>query len=371
MRVFLILLSFTSFSAFGFDNPYTMRSARGLLMGDAFTAINDDAFTLFYNPATLGRHKNDFTMYPINGTLTGTNLLSDLDRFDDFPEEPVGASNLLMDFPAHASGGTAPGFKMFNFALSGIVNDSYDVLLRNKANPTLDIDLRSDRGVAMGVAIPISSGRLTKKSTSGSQTSLGIGAKYIERTGVADRIGFLSPTVLNSLDQDELEDLVKGLGRVRGKGWGFDAGVEHVYRQGNSQFVAGLAALDITGTDFEVPSNADKITVANNRDQFNLGLAYGQDYKVFHYIISADVRALNEEMDFGKRLRTGFEIGVPGLSFMAGMNSGYYSYGATIDMGFIKTTAGIYEVEIGSKYRQVKSSRFVISVTLFDFSFDA
>lgn len=340
-------------------------------MGDAFTAVNDDAFTLFYNPATLGRHKNDFTMYPLNGTFTGTNVLADMDRFDDFPEEPVGASDVLMNYPAHASAGTAPGFKMFNFALTGIVADSYDVLLRNKANPTLDIDLRSDRGVAMGFALPISPGRLNKKSTSGSQTSIGVGAKYIERTGVADRIGFLSPTVLNSLDQDELEDLVKGLGRVKGKGWGFDAGIEHVYRQNSSQFIIGLAALDITGTDFEVPSNDNKISVAKNRDQFNLGMAYGQDFKIFHYIISADVRALNEEMDFGKRLRTGVEIGIPGLSFMAGMNSGYYSYGATLDMGFIKTTAGIYEVEIGSKYRQQKSSRFVLSVTLFDFSFDA
>ena len=95
------------------------------------------------------------------------------------------------------------------------------------------------------------------------------------------------------------------------------------------------------------------------------------DLKVFHYIVSADVRALNEEMEFGKRLRTGVEVGIPGISFMAGMNSGYYSYGASLNMGFIKATAGIYEVEIGSKYRQQKSSRFVISVSLFDFSFDA
>jgi hypothetical protein len=371
MRKYFFLLILFSFPVLAFDNPYILRSPRALLMGDAFTAVNDDAFTLFYNPATLARHKNDFTMYPLNGALSGTNLLTDMDRFEDFPEEPVAASEVLMGFPVHAGANTAPGFKMFNFAMSGIVSDSYDVLLRNKANPTMDIDLRSDRGVAMGIAMPIGPGRLNKKSNAGSQTSLGIGAKYIERTGVSDQIGLLSPTVLNSLDQDELEDLIKSLGRVRGQAWGIDAGFEHVIRNGNSQFVLGLAALDITGTDFEVEENPNKIRVANIRDQMNLGMAFGQDHKIFHYILSADIRALNEEMDFGKRLRAGVEVGIPGLSLMAGVNSGYYSYGATIDMGFFKTTAGFYEVEIGSKYKQTKSSRFVISVSLFDFSFDA
>lgn len=36
---------------------YLARSPRALLMGDAYTAIADDEFTLFYNPAALGRNK--------------------------------------------------------------------------------------------------------------------------------------------------------------------------------------------------------------------------------------------------------------------------------------------------------------------------
>ncbi|MFL5785223.1 MAG: hypothetical protein ACJ76H_11470 [Bacteriovoracaceae bacterium] len=360
-----------SLPALAFDNPYTMRSPRGLLMGDAFTAVNDDAFTLFYNPATLGRHKSDLTLYPLNGTVTGTNVLASMDRFKDFPNDPVGASDRLMNFPAHAGVNTAPGFKMFNVGVTAIVADSYDLLLRNPANPTLDLDIRQDRGVQAGFAIPIGNGRLNKKTQKGSQTSLGVGAKYIERTGVADQIGLVSPTGLNCLGQDKVEQMAKCLGRVRGQGWGFDAGVEHVVKVANAQLVLGLVALDITGTEFKVPDNPNHLKVANNRDQVNAAAAFGQDFGVFHYIVSSDVRALNEQMDFGKRLRMGGEIGVPGLSVMAGMNSGYYSYGASLDFGFLKTTAGIYEVEVGSKYRQQKSSRFVISVSLFNFSFDA
>jgi hypothetical protein len=371
MKKILLLSLFVSTSAFAFDNPYTLRSPRGLLMGDAFTAVNDDSFTLFYNPATLARHKSDLTLYPLNATLTGTNVLADMDRFKDFPDEPVGAADVLMNYPVHAGVNTAPGFKLFNFGMTAIVADSYDILLRNQANPTMDIDIRSDRGVAMGFALPIGPGRLNKKTNRGSQTSIGVGAKYIERTGVADQIGLMSTTTLNCLGQDKVEDVAKCLGRVRGQAWGFDLGVEHVVKVANAQWVLGMTALDVTGTDFQVPNNPNKLKVASNRDQVNLGSAFGQDFGLFHYIVSADVRALNEEMDFGKRLRVGGEVGVPGLAVMAGMNSGYYSYGATLDMGFIKTTAGMYEVEVGSKYKQQKSSRFVLSVTLFDFSFDA
>jgi hypothetical protein len=76
-------------------------------------------------------------------------------------------------------------------------------------------------------------------------------------------------------------------------------------------------------------------------------------------------------MDFGKRIRLGAQVGIPGLKLMGGLNSSYYSYGAVLDLAFMKLTTGFYEVELGSKYKQIKSRRFVIYLSLFDFSFDA
>lgn len=371
MKIVAVIISLLSFSAIAFDNPYIMRSPEGLLMGDAFTAVNDDAFTLFYNPASLARHKRDFTMYPINGYLSGTNVLNDMDRFKDFPSNPSGVADVMMDYPAHASGGIAPGFKFFNVGVNFIANESFDALLRNRTHPMLDLDMRSDRGVVVGVGIPIGQNRLSRKTTFGSQTSLGVSAKYIERTGVRDTLSLTGTTVLDGIGRDELEDVLQTLGRVKGIGWGFDAGFEHVVRRGNSQFVFGLSALDITGTDFKVAKNPNNLQVANNRDQINMGMAVGQQFTGFHYILSTDIRGLNEEMDFGKRVRLGAQVGIPGLKVMAGLNSGYYSYGATVDLAFMKLTAGFYDVEIGSKYKQIKSRRFIVFLGLFDFSFDA
>lgn len=357
--------------ALAFQSPYFMRSPKGLLMGDAYTAVNDDEFSLFYNPASLGRHKRDLTLYPINLQFSGTNVLTDAERFSNFPSEPVGVANLLMNYPAHASVAFAPGIKLFNVGLSFIVNESYDVLVRNPSHPMMDIDIHSDRGMILGIGLPIGPNRISKKSQSGHQTSIGLSGKYIERTGVLDSLAVSGPTVLGSLGAEDIQDVLKGLGQIKGIGWGFDAGIEHVRRQGNSQMIFGLSALDITSTSFNVEENKDKLKLAKINDQVNLGMAYGQSMTLFNYIISADVRSLNEEMDFSRRLRFGAQVGIPGISVMAGINSGYYNYGAMLNLGFMKFTAGFYDIEMGSTYKQTKSSRLLLYLSLFDFSFDA
>ncbi len=368
---FILILFLLSIQAFAFDYPYTMRSPKGLLMGDAFTAVNDDEFTLFYNPASLARPKNDFKLFPINPQLSGTNILSDLDRFKDFPDEPVGASKVLMDYPVHASAGFAPGFKLFNVGVSFISSQSYDLLLRNRAQPILDIDIRQDKGVMIGFGIPLGPDRLSKKTKTGTQTSIGITGKYIERSGINDSMSLTGTTVTSALGKKKIEDIVAALGKTKGQGYGGDIGLEHIVRGNGSQFVMGLSALDVGGTSFKVDKNPDDLKVSDIRSQFNFGMAAGQDYKIFHYILSLDVRGLNEQMDTGKRLRLGAELGLPGIKLMAGVNSGYLSYGAMLDLFILKVTAGFYDVELGSKYQQVQGKRFIIYASLFDFSFDA
>ncbi|MFY7991877.1 MAG: hypothetical protein ACOVP4_01175 [Bacteriovoracaceae bacterium] len=370
-KMISLIILLLSQLAWGIDNPYLLRSPRGLLMGDAFTAVNDDEFTLFYNPASLGRHRRDLTMYPFNPTFSATNVLSDMDRFEDFPDTPQGAAEVLMDYPVHAGASIAPGFKLFNVGVTFLASEQIDAVLKNQTRPMLDVDLRQDRGVMVGFAIPLSLNRLSKKSFSGSQTSLGVGAKYIERKGISDTYALTGPTVLDTLGQDEVNDILRSLGTVRGTAWGFDAGIEHIVRSGPSQFVFGLAALDITDTTFKTEETEDKRKVADMRSQFNLGMSFGQDYKVFHYILSADVRALNEQQDFMRRVRVGAEVGFGLFSLMAGMNSGYYSYGASVNLGFIKVTAGFYDLEIGTSYKQTKSRQGLLYLSLFDFSFDA
>lgn len=173
------------------------------------------------------------------------------------------------------------------------------------------------------------------------------------------------------LGQQKLDDLLNSFGQVKGIGWGYDLGLEHIIRRDSSQVIFGISALDVGGTEFKVAETTNKLKVSNIKDQVNLGLAAGQDFSFFNYIFSADVRGLNEQMEFTQRLRLGAQVGIPGLKFMGGYNSGYLSYGATLDLAFLRLTAGFYDLELGTKPDQIKSKRFIIYLSLFDFSFDA
>ncbi|MBY0517663.1 MAG: hypothetical protein K2P81_12175 [Bacteriovoracaceae bacterium] len=369
---FALLLWLMTFSALAFEAPVGVRSPRGLLMGDAWTAVNNDEYTLFYNPASLGRHSHDLTMYPFNPQINGPNVLSDLKKFQDMPSTPTGVADVIMDYPVHLGTSLVPGVKLFNFGFSYIASESADLLLRNKIHPTLDVDYRSDRGFATGFAIPLGPGRISGKSISGTQTNLGVGAKYIKRRGLYDSYALTGTDLLDYINSNsDTNDIINQLGLVQGDAWGFDAGVEHVVREGPNQWVFGLAALDIGGTKFNVASNPNKKVVANNKDQVNLGAAWLYRTALFRGTFSLDIRGLTQEMEMLERLRTGFEIGIPGISFLGGINSGYYSYGLGLDLGVMKLTAGFYGLEVGGAYNRTQSKRFVIYLSLFDFSFDA
>jgi hypothetical protein len=358
--------------ALAFEAPIGIRSPRGLLMGDAWTAVNTDEYTLFYNPASMGRHSRDFTFYPFNPTVTGTNVLTDMDKFDNFPDTPSGVADVIMDYPVHIGTNITPGFKLFNFGFSLIASEQADILLRNRIHPTLDVDYRSDRGFVMGVGIPIGPGRISGKSTSGQQTTVGIGAKYIKRKGLFDGYSLTGTDLLDYINSEEdMDAIIRKLGLVEGSAWGFDAGLEHVIRSGSNQIIFGLAALDITTTDFDVPSNGENKTVAPNKDQVNLGAAWMHRSELFKGTFSLDIRGLTQEMETMERVRLGLELGTAGVSALAGFNAGYLSYGVAIDVGMLKATAGFYGVEVGGAYRRTESERFVIYLSLFDFSFDA
>lgn len=369
MILFALLITL---HAQAFEGPVGIRSPRGLLMGDAWTAVNTDEYTLFYNPASMGRHSRDFTFYPFNPTVTGTNVLSDMDKFDNFPDTPNGVADVIMDYPVHIGTNIVPGFKLFNFGFNLIASEQADLLLRNRIHPTLDVDYRSDRGFVMGLGIPIGPGRIGGKSVAGQQTTVGLGVKYIKRKGIYDGYSLTGTDLLDYIDSEEdMDEIVRRLGLVEGSAWGFDAGLEHVIRRGPNQVVFGLAALDITTTDFDVPKNDENKTVAPMKDQVNLGAAWMHRSAVFKGTFSVDIRGLTQEMEMMERVRVGLELGVPGVSALAGFNAGYLSYGVGVDVGFFKATAGFYGVEAGGAYRRTESERFVLYVSLFDFSFDA
>ncbi|MBD67108.1 MAG: hypothetical protein CME62_18045 [Halobacteriovoraceae bacterium] len=344
------------------------KSPRGLLIGDAFTALADDEYSLFYNPALLGRHSG-FTFHPFNPTVTGTNVLSDQSRFEDLGDDPGDIADAMLGFPIHVGANFAPGFKMGNFGLVALMNSQSNLNLQNKVSPTLDVDFRNDRGFIAGFGAPIQ-GSYTQLG-GGTQLSLGVSVKYIDRESINGAYYLLGTTLMDAVGAEDPTQILNELGKVRGQGWGFDLGVDYIKSNGGTTFSAGLAFLDVV-TNLQTEDNENDYEVQSQPMQVNFGTSYAQKLgEAIGYTLSVDIKRLSENVEFMRRVHLGGEVNLtPALSVLAGMNAlDNYSYGLKLNMGLVKAYAGFYGVETGESLGQEDSDRFLVYLSLFEFNF--
>lgn len=356
---------------------YIGRSPRALLMGDAFTAIADDEYTLFYNAAALGRNAS-VSATPLDPNFGLSNLLEDMDRFSNFPSTAPLIAERIMDVPIYFQVSAYPTVKMAQFAFTLFLNDRTSMLLRNAVHPVLDVDYRYDRGFVTGFAFNMGSGALTTKgkkgakstTSAGNRLSIGFAIKHINRDGLANQFDLFGTKLLNKISSgaSDVKALKEALGYAKGKAWGYDTGIEYSASSGMSLFTAGLSIQDIGTTRFkEYQGNTD---VPNQEMSMHLGTAFKQDFGIFDYTLSADLHPLMGPVDFARQIHLGAELSLPVISLMAGLSEGYVSYGVSLKLWPLKITTGFYSVEKGAEYRQQEAKRFLLYLSLFDFSID-
>lgn len=359
---------------------YLARSPRALLMGDAYTAIADDEFTFFYNPAVLGRNKGvSFTLLdPVVGL---TDALSEQDRFTKFPSGAGAApaiTNRIMDFPLHVQAGIFPTLKMGQFGFTLFANNKTNLLLRNATNPELDVNYRYDRGFIFGYAYNMGTGayssRIKKSSkttvTAGSRLSVGMAVKHMNRQGIQNQFDLFGTTILNKINSGstDLASLKDAFGYSKGAAWGYDMGMEYALSSGRKTVTSAISILDIGSTRFNKTQGSGTIPVQDM--MVNAGVAYKHDFGLFDYTLTADMHPINAGIDFGRKFHFGSEFSLPLITLHAGWSEGYLSYGGTVKLWPIKITTGFYGVEVGSRYREQVAKRFILYLSLFDFSID-
>lgn len=371
MKKFLLFILITfSFQILAREERYLNRSAHGLLMGDAYTAVADGAFTLFYNPAILARHTG-FSFWAINPQVAVTNILEDPEKYNNLGDSPSEIADVLFSDPVYASLGVAPGFKMGRFGLSAILNNNTNMTLYNKVTPMLDIDYRFDKGFIAGYGFPLW-GNFNQKSGGGEHLAFGLSVKYIQRESINGTYNLTSPALYNALESGDIDTILDALGQVRGSGWGFDMGLDYAKKSGANGISVGLALTDVY-TNLITDSNEDKQEVQAQNLQANLGVAWEFGLaESFGMVLSADYRNIEDStMEFGKKTRFGVEFKLsPALSVLGGVNSGLYSYGLKFSTGFLTLYGGFYGADIGQKQGQVTSNRAIVYLSLFDFTFD-
>lgn len=352
------------------EGRYLGRSPRGLLMGDAYTAIATDDYTLYYNPALLARHKG-LSFWPFDLQLTVTNALADKDKLTNVPSDPNQFADNFYDFPIHLGTSLAPGLKMARFGFTAIINNQINLNVLNKITPALDVDYRFDKGFIFGFGIPLS-GNYSEES-GGEQFSLGVGIKYLQRESIFGSYNLTSTSMLNALSGGELSDVLNSLGKVKGSGLGIDLGFDWVKSQGPSTYMASLALLDVS-TRLKTDANEDNRKVQEQRMQMNLGFGYQLEVaSIFDLTLSADLRNIHKSQggsSFAKNLKLGAEFGLSALSILIGSNSGQQSYGIKTSLGFLDIYLGYFGLEVGEKIGQQRSSQIVTYFSLFDFEFD-
>lgn len=370
MKILFLLLTFIlSAKSFAFREKALGTSPRGLLMGNAYTSLADDEYTLFYNPAIMARHKG-FSFDPINPQFRSVNVLKEPDRFSNLGADPNDFASAAFDYPIHIGLDMTPGFKMGYFGFTGLYQNNTNMNLQNQVNPSLDVDHRFDTGFIAGFGMPLS-GNFTTGS-GGSHFAVGASIKYIKRESVYGSYDLTGYTLLDALSAGEIEQILDTLGKVNGQGWGFDLGLDYATSNGASTFTMGLAMLDVV-TNLQTEDNINDLEVQDQPMQVHFGSAWsGKLPGDFGFTISADIRHLSEQMEFMRRVHIGTELSMsPALSIYAGVNAiDNYSYGLKFNAGLISAFAGVYTEEIGEKLGQQESDRFLLYLSLLNFKFD-
>lgn len=359
---------------------YLARSPRGLLMGDAYTAIADDEFTLFYNPAALGRNKG-VSLTLLDPTFGLTDALSELDRFKNFPSGNGAApqiANRIMDFPIYLQAGIFPTLKMGQFGFTLFANSKSSLVLRNATNPELDINYKYDRGFIFGFAHNIGSGAYASRAKKSSKTTVSAGSrlsfggaiKHMNRQGLEDQFDLFGTTILSKINSGatDINTLKDAFGYSKGSAWGYDLGAEYALSSGRKTLTSAISILDIGSTRFTKTEGSGKIPKQDM--MINSGIAYKHDLGLLDYTLSADIHPMNSGIDFGRKFHFGTELSLPLITLNAGWSEGYLSYGGSIKLWPIKITTGFYGVEVGSHYREQVAKRFILYLSLFDFSID-
>ncbi len=346
--------SFGAVASFN-DYPFLYKGLRSLGMGSAYTAVGRDAEALFYNPATL--YDMGFQLHvfdPIGEIDSGvTDIAQDvLDAMDLATGQE--RSDVLFTI-IEENQGEPLHFRISFFPHAAVKNIAVGVLGQGRADIKLHSPLSSAGAVefhggyeygpvaGFSMALPVTGLRV------------GAGAKYIARSWFNKNFT-IADIAAESFDFEQE--------KIDKSDMSFDLGLLYnlpVLQNLNPQ--AGLSVLDITDLDFE---NGGKIP-----QRINLGISIQPKIPYTTSCILAldyqDIaKAYEQDDSSGKRLHFGAEVGFLKNHFVlrAGLNQGYSSFGAEVDLWLLKLSYANYQEEIGIYAGQDKDERQALQLTI-------
>jgi hypothetical protein len=339
-------------SAAAFDLTDPGQSVRANGMGGAYTAVVMDSDSFFYNPAGLSRHSGfSWTVFDPGVGIGGVDSIQ---SFQSVVGSNSGnmASNIgnLYGKKVFASGMAKSAVLLPGVAFAGFGNGQAQINVHNPAATKMNANYFFDYGFALGTGFSLIPGIWHH----------GVVVRRVNRTGTTLPIG---PSTLANLNFSALESEFKR----RGTGYGLDYG-SVITIPGPVQPAFSLVYRDIGYTSFTHEEGAG--APPRTEPEIVLGASMKIDALIASITPAIDYRfAQRTDVQMGKKLHVGLEVSLPLIDIRAGLNQGYYTLGAGMNLGVLRADVATYGVELGEYPGQLEDRRYMAQVT-FELGFD-
>lgn len=327
---------------------------RCLAMGGTCVSHVHGADSVFFNPAALARIDGFAITLAQAQAGISKSVLDVADQFEgssDFTAadlDKLYGKNFMADVSARA------GFAMPYIGFGVYSNNYTNMKFSDPTFPTFNMDFISDYGYAIGGALPL-----------GANTSLGVTFRHIKRWGGAEEID------VSSLIGSNANSIADSNFQNRGVGHAMDLAVmttlEHPWKPTFSFVWQDLGVTTFSQTAGSAPPPPQY-------DNLIFGASVQQELGFIDFTHAFEYKFIRTDSgdDLSKKLHLGTEASLGLVDLRAGLNQGYVTYGAGIDLWFLQIDAAVYTHELGTYAGQARSDNYNVSLTInldFDQSF--
>lgn len=343
----ILILPSVLFAA-SLEYPSIVRSTKALGMGDAYYAMGEDQYALFYNPAGLARiDKSRWSILNLqiganDNLMDNKNAYSDTDWDDesevaDFLRDIIGKHQ-------NFNGTFFPAYYKKNFSLGVFASAQVTGIARNKVFPELDADAVIDYGIIGGISRSFMSDKL----------DVGVSVILMNRRSLSETYS-VADIASDEFDEIIEDDLEEGTGLLA------NVGVIYNITPKNTSNLRVGAAINNIGTT----SMGDAKDLETT---FNLSVAYSPKFGPFSTDFVADFRdvlqANDQDSDIAKRVNLGAQAKWKALALRTGIHQGYFTAGFGVDLRYVTLDYAYYQEELGAYAGQLEDERHVLTLSL-------
>ncbi len=339
--VFFLLLIFvfraSATEVFEYNIP---TRARG--MGGVYAAFPSETDAIFVNPAALSEVEE--IGWDIVNLQVGFNGLQNYTAFNGLSLGGTSAFKALYGKSLWLGGNGRTSVVFPGFGIAAFNDVKLYGALNKPPFPDFDMGFLTDYGFQMGVGFAIDP-----------VFSWGASIKRIQRWGGDTSLGL---STLAAASATTIQSQFKNIGQ----GWSSDLALMAKIPGPLSPRIVAMWK-DPGSMAFNITSGTD--SPPRIKDNFILGAGTLMDLPGLDWRLGAEFRHINEDgIQLGKKIHFGTEVSLPLIDVRAGVSQGYQTYGAGINLWFIKVDAAYYTVETGDYPGQTPDLRTEVSFSI-------